>query len=50
MMRSLFRAFAMGAVSGASAAAKPTLVQTDGGMVRGTLAAGVIAFKGIPFA
>jgi len=36
--------------SGASAAGEPTLVQIDGGEVRGTAANGVMAFKGIPFA
>jgi para-nitrobenzyl esterase len=33
-----------------SAAGEPTLVQVDGGTVRGTAANDVIAFKGIPFA
>ena len=36
--------------SGASVADEPTLVQIDGGEVRGTAANGVMAFKGIPFA
>jgi para-nitrobenzyl esterase len=46
----LLRAFATAAASDASAAGEPTLIQTDAGKVRGTVAEGVIAFKGIPFA
>jgi para-nitrobenzyl esterase len=38
------------AMGSAAALASPTRVRVDGGIVEGSLGAGVIAFKGIPFA
>lgn len=50
IMGFLLRAFATAAASEASAAGERTSVQTDSGKVCGTVAEGVAAFKGIPFA